>query len=78
MDGFECYCSGFTDSEMTYMAQKDDVLTLKVKEAARLARTGDRSIYNLINAGAIPALYFGRTIRIPRAAFLKWLENGGR
>jgi excisionase family DNA binding protein len=51
--------------------------TLKVSEAARIARTGEKAIRLGIAAGAIPHLKFGRTIRIPKSSFLKWLETCG-
>jgi excisionase family DNA binding protein len=54
-------------------------VTLKVIEAAQMAGCGERAIRNGINAGEIPALRFGRSIRIPKSTFLKWLEScGGR
>ena len=42
--------------------------------AARIALSEPRT-YALIAEGAIPALHDGRRIRVPRAAFERWLEE---
>ena len=52
--------------------------TYKVKEAAKVAGSGERSIRDGIAAGAIPHIRMGRNILIPRAAFHRWLDNCGR
>lgn len=52
-------------------------VTIKVPEAAKLAGSGERSIRDLIAAGKIPHLRFGRNILIPKAAFLRWIESAG-
>ena len=43
-------------------------LLLKVTEAAKLLQLGRDRIYELVASGRLPALHFGRTIRIPRDA----------
>lgn len=48
---------------------------LTVPEAAKLARVGKAQIYNLSHTKHFPAIKIGRTIRIPRDAFRRWLEN---
>jgi excisionase family DNA binding protein len=52
--------------------------TLKVLEAAQIAGCGERAIRNGVADGSIPHLRFGRNIRIPRSAFLRWIDNAGR
>jgi excisionase family DNA binding protein len=49
---------------------------LRVGEAARLGGCCERTIRRLIRDGYIPILKFGRAIRIPRAAYLRWLDEG--
>jgi excisionase family DNA binding protein len=44
---------------------KDSPLLLKVTEAAKLLQLGRDRIYELVASGRLPALHFGRTIRIP-------------
>jgi excisionase family DNA binding protein len=53
-------------------------LTLKVAEAAILAGRGKKAIRDLVAQGSIPSLPGGRNIRIPRSAFLRWLDNAGK
>jgi excisionase family DNA binding protein len=52
--------------------------TYKVGEAAKVAGCGERSIREGIKSGKIPVLPLSRTILIPRAAFHKWLDSGGK
>ena len=51
--------------------------TYKVREAARVAGVGSRSIYKGIAAGTIPHIRFGRNILIPKHAFHQWLDACG-
>jgi excisionase family DNA binding protein len=57
--------------------RENEVATLKVPEAARIARVGTAAIYKGVKEGTIPHLPFGRTIIIPRAAFMRFLESCG-
>ena len=50
-------------------------LLLKVNEAAKLLQLGRDRIYELVASGRLPALYFGRTIRIPRDALARFIES---
>jgi excisionase family DNA binding protein len=52
-------------------------VTLKVPEAAQIAGCGERAIRNGIDEGTIPHIKFGRNIRIPRSAFLRWIDSAG-
>lgn len=47
-------------------------LLLKVTEAAKLLQLGRDRIYELVASGRLPALHFGRTIRIPRDALARF------
>jgi excisionase family DNA binding protein len=49
---------------------------LKVEEAAKLAGCCQKSIRKLIVRGYVPCIRFGRVIRLPRAAFMRWLNEG--
>jgi excisionase family DNA binding protein len=53
---------------------KDTPLLLKVNEAAKLLQIGRDRIYELVASGRLPALHFGRTIRIPRDALARFIE----
>lgn len=50
-------------------------LLLKVQEAAKLLQLGRDRVYELIAVGRLPALRFGRTIRIPRDALVRFIET---
>jgi len=58
-------------------ADDESRATLKILEAAKIAGVGARSIYKGVADGTIPHLRFGRSILIPRAAFLRWLDSCG-
>lgn len=53
-------------------------LLLKVTEAAKLLQLGRDRIYELVASGRLPALHFGRTIRIPRDALAQFVETEAR
>ena len=60
------------------LAEAPDVLT--VVEYARLARTGPKPIYRAIANGELYGRRIGKQIRVPKRAFIAWLEgaeNGG-
>ena len=58
--------------------QKNESLSLTVPEAAKLLRISRGTAYEGVRTGAIPALRFGRTIRIPRCALERMLDGWGR
>jgi excisionase family DNA binding protein len=63
---------------MTRENAKSTRLTLKVAEAAILAGCGKKTIRDLVARGSIPSLpHIGRSIRIPRTAFLRWIDTAG-
>lgn len=52
-----------------------DRLLLRVPEAARMLEIGASTLYQMVLAGEIPHVRFGRAVRIPRAALERWLEE---
>jgi excisionase family DNA binding protein len=50
-------------------------ILLTVPEAAKLLRLGRNSVYELVACRQLPALRFGRAIRIPRASLEAWVER---
>lgn len=56
-------------------AEAPDVLT--VDECARLARTGPKPIYRAIANGELFGRRIGKQIRVPKRAFVAWLEGVG-
>ena len=56
-----------------------DSLLLTVRETARILSLGRDRVYELVNRGDLPSVRLGeRTIRIPRHALLKWVEDRQR
>ena len=53
-------------------------LTLSVAETARRLQLGTRTVYRAVAAGKLPALHFGRAIRIPKAALAQYLADAYR
>lgn len=51
-----------------------DVLT--VPQVARFLRVGRQVVYRMIREGRLPAMHFGRVIRISKKAFGAVLERG--
>ena len=54
-------------------AQASDVLT--VDEAAILLKVGRNAIYDAIGRGDLPHGRIGKTIRLSRAAVMRWLDG---
>ncbi len=48
---------------------------LTVSEVGQLLGVSSPRAYALVAAGKIPAVRFGRRIRVPAQAFEKWLAN---
>lgn len=48
---------------------------LRAEEAATLLGLGRSKIYQLIASRAIPVVRIGRSVRIPRTALLRWIEE---
>ncbi|MBX3159613.1 MAG: helix-turn-helix domain-containing protein [Deltaproteobacteria bacterium] len=50
-----------------------DVLT--VEQGAALLRVGRNQLYDAIGRGEVPHRRIGRSIRLSRAALLRWLDG---
>lgn len=48
---------------------------LRAEEAAGLLGLGRSKTYQLIAASAIPVVRIGRSVRVPRTALLRWIEE---
>jgi excisionase family DNA binding protein len=57
------------------LAPAEATLLLTVPEAARLLHLGRNSVYELVACRQLPALHFGRAIRIPRSSLEAWVER---
>ena len=57
------------------LTEAPDVLT--VDECAQLARTGPKPIYRAIANGELYGRRIGKQIRVPKRAFIAWLEGEG-
>ena len=55
-------------------SQEDECLTVSVETAARLAGISRGLAYEMVRQGKIPALRFGRRIRIPKFALERLLH----
>jgi excisionase family DNA binding protein len=51
---------------------------LTVEELRAFLRIGRSSAYDLIRRGIMPAIRWGRTVRIPREAVMKFLDREGQ
>lgn len=47
---------------------------LTVPEVARVLRCSEQSVYAACARGELPCVKFGQLVRIPQAAFAKWLQ----
>jgi excisionase family DNA binding protein len=56
--------------------QGSECLTVSVKRTAELAGLSLGLTYEMVRQGKIPALHFGRCIRIPRYALERLLAEG--
>ena len=54
----------------------DEMTPYTVKQAAKMLDANVKSVYEAIRKAEIPAIRFGRSIRIPRAAFDRLLQDG--
>jgi excisionase family DNA binding protein len=55
-----------------------DCVVLTVEEAAKLLRIGRSAAYEAVRRGELPALHFGRTIRVPRESIEAMIRSAGR
>ena len=58
------------------MPPSDDLpLILTVPEAAKIAKVSPGTMYQMVRIEGFPVVRFGRSIRIPTQAFLRWLDS---
>ena len=50
---------------------------MTVAEAAKMLRIGERTAYDLVRQGRLPAIKVGNQWRIEKQAFEEWLAAGG-
>lgn len=58
-------------------SQKSECLTISVEEAAKILGISRGLAYSMVHEKRIPALRFGRVIRVPRHALEQLLDNQG-
>jgi len=54
------------------------LILLRADEVAKFAKIGRSTVYQLIAAGTIPSVRFGRSVRVPMEALRRWLERATR
>jgi excisionase family DNA binding protein len=55
---------------------KVELDTMRVSEAAHQLQISEQTAYLWAKSGRLPAIYLGRSVRIPRKAFDRFLEAG--
>jgi excisionase family DNA binding protein len=53
-------------------------LVLRVSDVQRILGIARVTAYELVQREGFPVVRVGRAIRVPRDAFLRWLEAGGQ
>lgn len=56
----------------------DPPALLRPEEAGHLLSIGRSKIYQLMAAGEIPTVRIGKSVRVPRAGLLAWVERNTR
>jgi excisionase family DNA binding protein len=56
-------------------ANTEESTFLTVPEVAKILRIGINLAYGLVKTGELPSRKFGSNIRVPRAAFNRWLSE---
>jgi excisionase family DNA binding protein len=57
------------------MQNSDERLLLRIPEAAARLGLGRSTIYELIQAGDLPAVKIGRAVRVPASRLAAWVER---
>jgi len=58
--------------------QEQPVQTMRVPEAGRILGLGRAASYYAVRRGELPALRFGRSLRVPRQALEELLASAGK
>lgn len=53
----------------------DEPLLLRTSEAAQLLQISERKLYYLLKDGTIPAVRFGRSVRVSRSAIERYIHQ---
>jgi len=53
----------------------EDKPVLTVEDVRNYLKIGRNAAYSLVMSEGFPVIRIGKTIRIPRDAFLKWIET---
>ena len=48
---------------------------MRVDEVKEVLKIGRRQAYNLCNRSDFPSIRIGKSIRIPKSEFIKWLKR---
>ena len=69
------YMSGAEQERPASPPIQEEHPLMTVMEVMRMLRIGRNSAYNLVNSGQLPSIRIGRTIRVPRAAVIAFIES---
>jgi len=50
-------------------------LLIRAEEAARLLGLGRSKVFQMIAAGELPVVRLGRSVRVPKAELVRWIES---
>ncbi len=50
-------------------------LLIRAEEAAKLLGLGRSKVFQMIAAGELPVIRMGRSVRVPRAELMRWIES---
>ena len=64
-----------SDATRKKLIAMDKPLLLTVDEAATLLRISRNSVYALVREHRLPHIRLGRSVRIPRRIFERWMEQ---
>ena len=53
----------------------DAPLLLRTREAAQLLQISERKLYYLLKDGTIPVVRFGRSVRVSKAALVRYIQQ---
>ena len=66
------------DKDLVIQTPQASPLLLTVKQAAELLQLGINRTYGLARAQTLPSIKVGNSIRIPRVALERWIEQQGQ
>lgn len=62
---------------MSPVEQNDAIILLMVGDVAERLRTTPRAVYDMVQAGLLPAVRVGRFVRFQPRSLSQWIEQGG-